>query len=91
MTLRNSSKLIFPSPFVSAILIILSIILSGIICSESVKTLLNSSGEMNPELSISNILKAVMSFASVKRDFSFEQATINSVYSMYPELSVSAS
>jgi hypothetical protein len=46
---------------------------------------------MNPELSISNILKAVMSFASVKRDFSFEQATINSVYSMYPELSVSAS
>lgn len=75
----NSSREIYPSPLASIFFIRASSTFCGSLFSPAVKTYLISDGEMEPEPSLSNILKAACRRSFVMSAFSFMEAITNSV------------
>ena len=82
---ENSSKFRSPSPSASIYSIIYLATSSDIFLSPNDKTLLISSLVIIPLPSSSNVLKTTAIFSLVNNTFSGIQATINSLYSIYPE------
>ena len=79
MSWVNSSKEIWPSPLASTCLMMESMTDWGILFSCAVSTYLISEGVIEPELSLSNILKATIRRSFESSAFSLALATTNSV------------